>query len=353
VGSQPSGLAPTDDYVAIAPWKNLAILQVGQFDAPFTLENRTVDVALDFMERSMTVRSFGVPDNKEVGAMIHGYSENRAFFYSYGVFNGDGPNLKNVDRHLDSIARAWIAPFAFAGDERLHDVEIGASGWLGDRAAGLPLASQATQEGFELASFDPYSAFLGGAGTTPIQLRQVGLLRAFAGELNAPVAHRFGLRAEVVWRHSPLSEENIGNPAAPVIIGGANLIGWSTYGELWMWALGDDRIIGDQQGLEPFKRYRGATDTAVRNGLMVALRLEHLDEEVTHESDAAAVNLGNPALGKTKVTSVQLGINYWRSRRFRASLNYGFHHLDGTTAWIGRLATSNVHEVAFRLGMAL
>src|SRR4051794_2769657 len=39
----PTNVMTTDDFVGIAPWQNLAILQVGQFDAPFTLENRTSD----------------------------------------------------------------------------------------------------------------------------------------------------------------------------------------------------------------------------------------------------------------------------------------------------------------------
>ncbi|HVR02569.1 MAG TPA: porin, partial [Polyangia bacterium] len=33
----------TDDFVALAPCEDYFILQVGQFDAPFTLENRTSD----------------------------------------------------------------------------------------------------------------------------------------------------------------------------------------------------------------------------------------------------------------------------------------------------------------------
>ena len=94
----PANLATTDDFVALAPWKNLAILQVGQFDAPFTLENRTSDKYFDFMERSITVRAFGIPDNKEMGAMLHGFNDDRNYYYSVAVLNGDGQNFKNVDR---------------------------------------------------------------------------------------------------------------------------------------------------------------------------------------------------------------------------------------------------------------
>jgi len=100
----PAAIATTDDYVGIAPWGTLAMLQVGQFDAPFTLENRTSDKYFDFMERSITVRAFGVPTNKELGGMVHGYNDDRNAYYSLGVFNGDGQNFKNVDDKFDVIA---------------------------------------------------------------------------------------------------------------------------------------------------------------------------------------------------------------------------------------------------------
>jgi hypothetical protein len=347
------GIAAADDFVAITPWSDLAILQVGQFDAPFTLENRTSDAYLHLMERSLSVRALGIPENKETGAMVHGHDEERHFMYSYGVFNGDG----EVDLHLDSMGRAWIAPFSFAGPSRWHDVAVGGSFWLGDRVRGPALPAQTTAGGFELLGFDSYLANLAGAAMTPVQLRQVGLLRAVAAELNAPVGHTFGVRGELVWKHSPLSEESLANPQAPVILGGANLIGWSGYGEVWYWALGDDRAGGDLQGLEPFKRPRESTDEAgpppPEDALMLALRFERLDEQLTHEADAAALNLQNPELGSTVVTAVHLGINYWHARRVRASLNLGVNHLSGTNPRLASMGDSIVAELGLRLGVVL
>lgn len=354
--------APTDEIVALAPWAGTdrLIFQVGQFDAPFTLENRTLDQDLHFMERSITVRAFGAPDNKDVGAMLHGTTDARTFHWSYGVFNGDGPNGGNLDRHLDSIARAWIAPFAFAGQGPLSEVELGASGRLGDRASHRPLGAQTTSGGFAFLSFEPYDATLGGTHV-PVQLRQVGLLRSFAAELNAPIARRFGLRGELVWRHSPLSEESLADPSSPVILGGANLTGWAGYGELWFWPLGDDRLGGDQQGREPFKRAGTASpDPAgdpmggpARHGVMVVLRVERLFESITHEADAAALPLHNPAQGTTRVTSLQAGINFWHSRRFRAAANYSWHHLGGNTLMARNFPGAIVQEVSVRLGVVL
>jgi phosphate-selective porin OprO and OprP len=196
-----SWIATTDDYVGIAPWGNVALLQVGQFDAPFTLENRTSDKYFDFMERSITVRAFGVPSNKESGAMVHGIAPNKGFYYSIGVFNGDGQNFKNADSKFDIIGRAWVAPLALAGEKSLEDIEVGGSLWLGTRAAGtgLPLAKQTTQG--QLVFLDNAwalpAAMMGGADT-PVELHQDGDLKAFAIEANVPIQHKYGARFEYV-----------------------------------------------------------------------------------------------------------------------------------------------------------
>jgi hypothetical protein len=268
----PSNLATTDDYVALAPWNNLVILQVGQFDAPFTFENRTSDKYFDFMERSITVRAFGIPDNKEMGAMLYGFNDDRNFHYSVAVVNGDGQNFKNVDRAFDWMGRAWIAPFSFTGDGPLHDVEIGGSLWTGDRENTLAPASQTTQGGFTFLSFGQFNTTYNGTAGTPMQLRQVGRLNAAAGEINVPVNHKYGVRGEIVWRHSPLSQETIASNGTGTIIRAADLRGTSAYGEAWVWLLGDDRIIGDQQGLEPFLRWKKFGVRPIQDGLIVAFR---------------------------------------------------------------------------------
>ena len=67
----------TDAYIIVDYFTYLK-LQVGQFDAPFTLENRTSDKYFDFMERSVAVRAFGVPANKDDGAMLWGWLPKQA-----------------------------------------------------------------------------------------------------------------------------------------------------------------------------------------------------------------------------------------------------------------------------------
>ena len=180
----PANLITTDDYVAIAPWNNLAILQVGQYDAPFTLENRTSDKYFDFMERSITVRAFGIPSNKEMGAMLHGYNDARNFLYSIGAFNGDGQNFKNADNNFDLMMRGWVAPASFLGDGPLHDATIGGSFWTGNRSNTLALANQTTQGGFTFLSFSQFNLTNAATmTTTPYQFRQVG--RMYAASLTS------------------------------------------------------------------------------------------------------------------------------------------------------------------------
>lgn len=345
----PGVFAPTDVFLAASPFGALLTLQAGQFDAPFSLENRTVDDTLDFLERSIAIRAFGVPENKVTGAMLTGTDEARRFHYALGVFAGDGPALRSVDGHFDLMARAWLAPFAFTGEGPLRALSLGGSFWVGDRANALPLEAQTTSGGFAFARFAPYTSTTGGA---PRQLRQVGRRVEAAGELEAPFGPRFGARAEIVWRRSPLSEEDVTDLAHPTILGGANLQGWAAYGQAWLWVLGDERSAPiTRHGLEPFAPRVSAP--AAPDGVMLALRVSHLDEEVWQETDAALLNLRDPSVGVTQVTSYELGINYWHARAFRATCNYVVNHISGTTAEVQSLGVTTEQELLLRLAITL
>jgi phosphate-selective porin len=351
-------VAATDNYVGLAPWGNIAMFQVGQFDAPFTLENRTSDKYFDFMERSLTVRAFGIPQNKETGGMLHGWDEQKHFFYSIGLFNGDGQNFKNVDEHFDWIGRAWLAPASFAGEGPLHDVEIGGSFWSGYRKYAGPPANQTTQGNLTFLNFAPYTTSMSSeVPNTTVGFRQFHRQNSFAFEINAPIAHRFGVRYEAVWKKVPLTADAIATNGTGTHLGHAELRGHSMYGEAWVWALGDDRIIGDQQGLEPIPRYKKFGVKPPQHGLMIAGRIEDLNERVSESADAAALELGSKVVGKTHVNSYELGVNYWYSKRFRATANYIFNyfqqHGSDTAPQIKALKSPAEHEIAFRIAVAL
>jgi phosphate-selective porin len=347
-----TNLNTTDSFVAVAPWGDLAILQFGQFDAPFTLENRTSDKYFDFMERSVTVRAFGVPTNKEQGFMLHGTTPERHFYYSVGAFNGDGQNFRNVDGKFDVIGRAWIAPLSFGAPEAVRAITVGGSFWTGDRVNALVLPTQTTQAGFTI--LNPSWTWTNGTTRTPLELHQQGRLNAFALELNAPIAHKYGARIEYVWKHQGLAVADVTAPKTPVFLGGADLRGWSMYGEAWWWLVGDDRIIGEP-GMQMPTRFKKFGVTPPRNGLMLTARVDYLNETVSEDSATAALALTSPVDGVTKVTALALGLNYWHSKRYRATANYVLNHFDGTTPYVTTLRTksANEQEFLFRLAIAL
>ena len=349
-----SFLATTDDFIGVAPLGDRVILQAGQFDAPFTLDNRTSDKYFDFMERSITARAFAVPSNKEIGAMVHGLPlANKGLYYSLGVFNGDGLNFRNVDANLDVIGRAWVAPFAFARVDALSAVTLGGSIWAGKRGpTGLALAAQTTQGGFR---FTDARWTLPGDKKTPAELHQEGSLNAYALELNFPVAHRFGFRFEYVRKLQELAEDDISGAAAGKLtgLGNAKLDGWSAYGELWAWVVGDDRIIGEP-GLQMPNRLKKFKVATPRHGLMLTARVDNLNQTISTDTPA----LKNPSIGTIHVISPELGVNYWYSKRFRATFNYGLNILSGDTGTMKAAITRNgeksaEHEFMVRLGIAL
>jgi len=353
-----SFIATTDNYVGIAPWGTLAQLQIGQYDMPFMLENHTSDKYIDFMERSITVRAFGVPQTKDIGASVQGYDKDRHFWYGLGLFNGDGRNFKNVDEHFDWVGRAWVAPASFAGNGPAHDITIGGSFWSGYRKYAGPPANQATQGGFGFLNFNPYTT--GASSGVPSQLvglRQFHRQNSYAFELNVPLAHKFGLRYEAVWKDVPLTADAIASNGAGTHLGHAQLKGTSMYGEAWVWVLGDDTIIGDVQGIEPLARYKKFGVKPVQHGLQLLGRIENLVEHVTEDADTQALKLGNSAVGRTHVNSYEFGVNYWHSKRVRITGNYVFNYFQqgggGTAPQVKKLKGPAEHEIGFRFAVAL
>jgi phosphate-selective porin len=353
-----SAQSATDDYLLVAPftgqWRDTLLFQLGQFDAPFTLENRTSDKYFDLIERSNTVRAFGIPSNKELGLMAHGLLPNKMVYYSLGVFNGDSQNFKNIDNRFDVMGRAWIAPFALLKGP-LDEITVGGSFWIGDRKDTLALASQTTVAGFKYLDTGKWT--YAADAKTPVELHQNGNLRAYAAELDAPIAHKYGVRLEFVYKNQQLTEDDVTAAASGKLnaLMGAHLKGWSLYAQAWAWILGDDRIVG-RPGLQLPPRVEKLAVPRPRHGLQLIARVERLDEKIT--SDDAANASGDPLVGHTKLTSLQLGLTYWYTKRFRAMLNYDLAAVSGDTSGVQK-AWSNLggkhleHELLLRLAVAL
>jgi hypothetical protein len=336
-------LRGVDDYVAVAPWRDRAILQVGQFDAPFMFENQTRDRDLDFLERSIAVRGFAIPENKKRGAMVHGTTDERNYYFAAGAFMSDGQK--------DAMGRAWVAPFSFRDPDVLRSVTVGGSAWVGDATASASLPPQTTSG--SVIVLEPSTKWLDGGTMTSVALRPQGRYEAAALELDAPLWHRTGVRFEWVAKHQPLVEASAVNGGKAATRSGFALGGWATYGEAWYWILGNDRVAGTTPGLAlPVRLTRPFGLLPPLTGVMVAARVEHLDETVTAPSGAAAASQVW-SVGATTVTTARLGVNVWFAARARLTLDYAWNRLGGTTLYSTSFTDPNIQELSVRLALAL
>jgi phosphate-selective porin len=343
----PSALPATDNYVALAPFGDRFIVQAGQFDAPFTLENRTSDAYTTFIERSMVVRSLVVPRNKEVGAMVHGLLADGVLYYSGGVFNGDGPDFRNLDNQPDAIGRATVSPFA-TGEGALRRLSVGGSAWYGRHVLGPTFPVQATPGGVR---FVRPQWTTGQAPARTLELREHGYVAAFGGELSIPFGTRFGLRGEGVYKRQQLAEvDAVSIPGTIEQLGSATLTGIGAYGELWLWLAGDERML-PAPGLQLPSRITGRYRRAFEDGLMLAVRGEFIKEDLLSNQPT----LGDPTRATTRVVSGTAGVNYWRGALARISLNYVANLWSGSSETIKALRAQSMleHELLLRFAISL
>jgi hypothetical protein len=345
-----TGGPPTDAYVAFAPADDLFIVQAGQFDAPFSFENRTLDAYTPFIERSLAVRALGAPKNKDLGLMVHGTDAARTVYYSGGVFNGDGPGLPNADNKVDVIGRAFVAPLARGSMAGLREVSLGASVWYGQHVGGLPFAPETTPGGFVF--FNPTWTTGRGDMLEALALHEGGSTLTLGGELNIPVNHVFGARVEGIFKKQDLAEDSVAADGSTVsTLGRAKLQGLGGYAEVWAWAVGDDRQL-PRPGLELPLRLGRVVEPPPQHGLMIAARGELLKEDLT----STQAILGDPNLATTRITAASLAVNYWYGRRVRASLDYVLTFVGGTTEnvkAIGATTGKSEQELLLLLAMGL
>lgn len=336
-GSSPGG---TDNFIVIDPWERLAMLQVGQFSAPFSYDNVVSDKQFDFAERSITVRAIGAPTNKEMGAMLHGLVPGRLGYWSIGLFDGDGTNVRNVDDSWDLIARAFATPFASGKAGILQRLEVGASAWHGQRdVTAIALNPQATAAGYRF--MDNKWTYTDDKGQkTAYELRQYGKLRDYAVELNWPMSATFGVRAEALWKSQDLAV------FTTKVQSTTTLSAFAGYAMAWLWLVGSDAIL-PQDTTQALPSPNGPRPVPLVDGVQLIARAEYLKE--TLSGDAGP---GNPGQS-VQAWATEMGLNYWRSKRFRAGINYSLHHFENTGEAILRGGSFVQQELMLRLGIAL
>ncbi|MDB4932014.1 MAG: hypothetical protein JWM10_4498 [Myxococcaceae bacterium] len=335
-------------------WMNL---QMGQFDAPFTMENRTSDRYLDFVERSLTVRALGVPTNKEVGLMFWGEDARRLAHWSAGVFNGGGPGQFTPTNQVEGMARVFFHPFIVGHPLGLgRYLQVGASARVGSRSLGAQSAYPAmlTPAGYTLFDATP---------RPDVTIVARGLQWAVAAELVLPL-DRVELRGEFVYVRNQTGEVDAPAGASlardPARVGA--LEGYGLYAQLAFWLVGlpgtvppstptataprTDTLPGYQD--PPTLRPARSEPLTLPLGLQLLLRFETVNFTYRSASLAGAPPAALDASGRYRVHAVELGLNLWLTRHARLLVDYRHYVFPGgggaTSDAANRMAGPAGHE---------
>ena len=97
-----------DAYVEIRPTDTPYLLRVGQFKAPFGLQQLTSSGRLQFVDRAITDSKFN--PSRDMGVMFSGTAAGRKVGYDAGVFNGSGESVRQNNRSHLLAGRVYVQP---------------------------------------------------------------------------------------------------------------------------------------------------------------------------------------------------------------------------------------------------
>jgi phosphate-selective porin len=332
--------APTDAFVnyAPSPWANV---QVGQFYLPFSLENRISDNTTTFLERALAVRTIGAPTQRDIGAMFWGESPDRLFYYTGGIFNGDGPNRPNADNRFDFAGRAILRPLANATTTFTKWAEVGVSVHAGSRdqtTVGYDMPSLTTSQGYAFwrpTYTDSYGRL--------IHILPSEDQKAFGADLYVPIG-KLDVTGEFIYADYHTREAVDGLQLSPFTERLGALSGWGYYAQVDYWIVGDHEILGNPSYGRPIHVDLAKPQRPPQHGLQVAARIDQLG--LTYKgSSRGGVDDAKTPTGDVNVTSVTLGVSYWATRHLRVSVNYGYY------AMPNRATVPNLNEVSTRVGV--
>jgi phosphate-selective porin len=351
--------APTDAFINYIAHPLLNV-QVGQFLLPFSFENRMSDNTTPFMERNIVVRNTGAPNLRDIGAMVWGEPQNRLFYYSVGVFNGDGPNRLNADSRFDVFGRAFVRPFATRGKGSIKDLDVGISargGSRDSRLVGYDMPSMTTPGNYAF-----WKATYRDSQNRLIHILPSTVQEAFAADVYAPLGP-IDATAEIIYSSSDTREAADGfqlQNNSNLRRGDLSGVGW--YGQLGVWLLGDRTTIGfPSYGRPTHVDLDKTPPSRPVNAVEVLAKFEQLRVDYTGNSRGGTNDSKTPN-GGINVDDLALGVNYWATKHVRVSANYGFYVFSDRALWPGTGLAAGVdssakssghtlHEIAARVGV--
>ncbi|MCL2823720.1 MAG: porin [Polyangiaceae bacterium] len=349
-----------------------ANIQVGQFNTPFTAENRTALERLTFMERAMPTRLLGAPSERDVGAMVWGHLSNRVLYWSWAVMQGDGQGRINADQSDNSggpkmtAARIYTRPFA-----------SGSSGFMpGLTQLGLSFKyashnkdsvfydhpAMTTQSGYRYW-VPRYSGWggsgLGGAGRV-VHVIPSGAQLGVAGELRFPL-ERFDLRSEVVYVSNG-TREAVGEYQQDYTERLGKVRGFGYHVTMSYWLLGEPFFTGIAGDMGLTRLQLDRPDSGISTyGLELALRWEQLGLDYSGASRGGTSDPWNID-GSIRHYAMSAAANLWASRHIRAGVSYVLNVLPDVGDSLARPgldsgnrmgagSTAVLHELGIRVGV--
>jgi hypothetical protein len=336
---------PTDNFINFVADPAFNV-QVGQYLVPFSFENRISDNTTPFMERSLAVRNLGVPNQRDIGAMVWGDLAGGLVGYSVGMYDGDGPNRPNQDDRFDYYGRVVLHPFAHA-EGTASWIQVGLSGHVGTRDStliGYDMPSLTTQSGYVFwkpTYKDSYSRL---THIIPSDVQSAGGVDVFV-----PL-DRFDFAAEAILANYQTREAVDGAQLSPYTQRLGSLSGLGSYVQVGVWVLGDRSIIGFPGTSKPLHIDLTKPSTVVPgSGVEILAKWEHFAVDYEGASRGGKNDKKTPN-GTTEDEAFSLGVNYWATKHVRATVNYVLNTFPDGSA--GAPVIGNVmHEVAARAGV--
>ncbi|MBK9261120.1 MAG: hypothetical protein IPM54_15095 [Polyangiaceae bacterium] len=345
-------------------------VMIGQHQAPFSLENRTAQLGTTWLERNMAIRSFVVPNAKEMGLMLWGdINDVHTVGYEFGVFLGDGPNRPQVDAYPDFIGRIFARPWARSGKtSTLDKVQIGLSFHRGSRDpkyVAYDYPGITTAFGWTLwsprylDSMDRLVRVLPAGGQTRI-----------GGELRIPVK-LFDVRAEAYWVSNGTREAVDGFQLQNTErFGSVEGVGYYLQVSAWPW--GDAFVTPDPGFSRPPRLDLTKTPNLGRRGVELSAIFGGVEAGYDGAARDGSYDVKTPGApgGPPKTISIHeigVGATYWHSQFVRASVNYLAYHTVGSDVGDNlAMVPSNLvadpasparastwhHELGMRLGLS-
>jgi hypothetical protein len=343
----PPGMAPTASSGRYAPVQTVASapfpadvfinysvckcfnIEIGHYNSPITMDNRTGDDYYPLMERNVAIRSFIMGNSpRDLGGMLWGELGPRVFDYELGVFGGDGQNRPSVDADVDFIGRIYARPFAGgATNDFAKFFQIGASGRHGTRdpsAVGYDYASLTTGEGFVLWK-PTYTDSLGRL----VHVIPSGAQNWIGGELRLR-ASRFALQGEAYYLVNDTREAIDGYQLTNTERFGRMLgVGWYAQVSAWPWG---DAFLTPEPG---FYRPRHL-DLSERgpwhapHGIEVIAQVSGINGSYQGATRLGSTSDANTPMSDLTIYQLSLGANYWHSKHARFGVYYSAYVTPGS-----------------------